>query len=58
MDDLKLIDKKTLAKILGISKRTVERWRKVGKIPEPSKNDGRPFWTVKQIEEWVKPNEC
>ena len=34
MDELKLIDTKELAQILGKSPRTIKRWKKQGKLPQ------------------------
>lgn len=52
MDELKLIDTKTLAKILDVSRRTIQRWTKLQKLPQPALNQGRPYWTLRQIKEW------
>jgi len=55
MDRLRLMDRKQLAKELGVTMRTISTWRKNGVLPEPlvdSKN--RPFWSLIQIENWQR----
>lgn len=47
-----------LAKYLGVSARTVERWHAAGKIPKPVQVDERgwKFWSHEQcveIREWL-----
>lgn len=52
-ENLKLIDQKQLARLLGLSTRTIRRWRREQKIPEPFVQDGyRPFWSIPQIKKW------
>ena len=53
MDELKLIDTKELAQILGKSPRTIKRWKKQGKLPPPGTGFGKDYWTVKQIRIWL-----
>ena len=53
--DLKLIDQKQLARLLGVSERTIYRWRRQKKLPRPLVFDlNRPFWSMAQIENWEK----
>ena len=56
MDELKLIDTKELAQILGKSPRTIKRWKKQGKLPPPGTGFGKDYWTVKQIRIWLGQN--
>lgn len=50
-DDLKRVNTKKLAKILDVTPRTILRWRKLGKLPQPEIQSGRPYWTMRQIKE-------
>lgn len=53
MERLQLLDRKQLAKTLGVTVRTISNWRRSGKIPEPLIPDrNRPFWSIRQIERW------
>jgi phage terminase Nu1 subunit (DNA packaging protein) len=54
MDELKLIDKKTLAKMVEKSVRTIERWNRAGKLPPTNPVLTRPTWTLKQIRDWLR----
>jgi phage terminase Nu1 subunit (DNA packaging protein) len=54
MDDLKFIDKKTLAKMVGRSVRTIERWKLAGKLPPTNPVLTRPTWTMQQIAIWLR----
>jgi len=54
MDDLKLIDKKALAKIVDRSVRTIERWKRAGKLPPTNPVLTRPTWTMSQIVAWLR----
>jgi phage terminase Nu1 subunit (DNA packaging protein) len=55
MDDLKLIDVKLLANLLGKSVRTIHRWRRNGKLPAPIIEDRfKPYWSRTQLTNWVK----
>jgi predicted DNA-binding transcriptional regulator AlpA len=49
----RLFDQNQFARALGVSRRTILRWRNDGKIPEPLIWDkNRPFWSLRQIETW------
>lgn len=50
-DDLKRVNTKKLAKILDVTPRTILRWRKLGKLPQPEMQSGRPYWTLRQLKE-------
>jgi phage terminase Nu1 subunit (DNA packaging protein) len=54
MDDLKLIDKKALAKMVDRSVRTIERWKRAGKLPPTNPVLTRPTWTMSQIVVWLR----
>lgn len=54
MEDLKLIDKKTLAKIVNRSVRTVERWNRAGMLPPTNPVLPTPTWTMTQISTWLR----
>ena len=43
-----------LSEILGVSKRTVWRWRSSGKIPEPVTIAGSTRWRSTVIRSWVE----
>lgn len=51
-----LVTKSELAKLLGVSTRTIYRWWNSGYLPEPSKTvSGRCVgWVSTQIERWLK----
>jgi predicted DNA-binding transcriptional regulator AlpA len=50
---LKLFDQNQLARALGVSRRTIQRWRKERKVPAPLIWDhNRPFWSLRQIKNW------
>jgi predicted DNA-binding transcriptional regulator AlpA len=54
MDDLKLIDTKALAKRLGKNVRTIQRWRKDGKLPIPIISGCRKcYWSESQFLNWM-----
>lgn len=41
----------SLAKFVGVSERTIERWWKAGKLPQPEmirRSDGTKFWNAAQ----------
>jgi predicted DNA-binding transcriptional regulator AlpA len=49
----RLLDYKQLARLLGVTVRTIYTWRKQRKIPPPLiKDQNRPFWSIAQIEKW------
>jgi len=49
-----LLDKKQLAAYLGISDRTVRRWKQKDVLPAPliSHTLNRDYWTLDQIKKW------
>lgn len=49
----RLFDQNQFARALGVSRRTIQRWRKERKVPAPLIWDkNRPFWSLPQIEKW------
>ena len=52
---LDLIRKRPLAKRLGVSPWTIDRWRKAGDFPEPIwLSDAVLAWRVTDIDEWLR----
>jgi predicted DNA-binding transcriptional regulator AlpA len=53
LDDL--IRKRPLARRLGVSPWTIDRWRKVGIFPSPIELSPTVLaWRVRDVEEWLK----
>ena len=48
-----LINITTVAEIVGVSTRTIQRWVRDGKMPKPISPNGRPYWRRADIVEWV-----
>jgi predicted site-specific integrase-resolvase len=46
----KLLNKRDLSELFGVTCRTIERWRLDGKIPEPYKKWGSPRWKAEEID--------
>ena len=54
MDDLRLLDTKEMATRLGKNVKTIQRWRKSGKLPAPAFTEKRKFyWTESQLLNWL-----
>jgi DNA-binding transcriptional MerR regulator len=53
MDDLQMLDTKSLAKILDKSPSTIKRWRREGTLPPPREGFGKAYWTYGQIKLWL-----
>jgi predicted DNA-binding transcriptional regulator AlpA len=50
-----MLDGKQLSRLLKVSTRTIGRWRKERKLPQPIVDDPKkPFWSFGQIEDWVE----
>lgn len=47
------ISKSELATYIGVTPRTIDRWKKANYIPAPRYLAGRPRWNVKEIDAWV-----
>lgn len=43
-----------LAAMLGVSARTLVRWRKAGRLPAPIPGLPRPRWSAERVAEWLK----
>ena len=43
-----------LARVLGISRRTIWRLLEQGKLPQPSRLGTRPRWPTDEIRDWIK----
>ena len=45
-----------LSRLLGVSRRTIERVRSAGRFPKPCKILGKrtPLWSVQTIRQWVE----
>jgi len=56
--ELELVDMKQFARAVKLSTRTLKRYKRAGKLPEPRKTMGRrAYWTWDQIEAWVKTRQ-
>lgn len=52
-EDLTLLDRGRLAKLLGVSPRTIDRWKAAGILPPPRIASRRKcYWTIPQIQRW------
>jgi predicted DNA-binding transcriptional regulator AlpA len=49
--DLRLLNLKQLALLLGVSDRTIRRWKHRKLLPKPLIEN---YWSIPQIEEWQK----
>lgn len=46
-----LLDRKAVAARLGVSTKTIDRWRATGHLPQPVFSPGRKrYWSVRQID--------
>lgn len=51
--DFRLVDRNTVAKACGVSRETLERWIKDGKIPPPKVISRKKVgWLPAELEEW------
>ena len=50
--DSQTITTEQVAKILGVSKRTLKTWLLIGKVPEPARNPKNNYrvWTLADVE--------
>ena len=53
-NSVRLVDAKTLAKMLSASLRTVWRLRSAGKLPRPLTIGGSVRWRLSDIEHWLE----
>lgn len=49
----RLIDVCTVAKLLGVTRRTVYRLADAGKMPRPIKLGGAVRWDKRVVEQWI-----
>jgi predicted DNA-binding transcriptional regulator AlpA len=50
-----VLDRKALAELLGVNQRSVDRWRKSGRLPAPFIIGTRnPRWLTKEIVKWLE----
>lgn len=45
----KLINKRRVAELFGVSERTVDRWLEDGKLPKPRRTFGSPKWDYDDV---------
>ena len=51
----KLITKKEVARILGVSSSTVFRWSNIGHLPKPfTLGPNRTVWDLNELNEWIE----
>lgn len=48
-----LLDRKALARLFNRSLRTIDRWRREGRLPPGKAIHGR-MWTPVEIERWIR----
>lgn len=46
-----------LALMLGVSKITIHRWRRSGKLPKPRFDGRKKVWLAQAIDDWLANNE-
>jgi len=49
----RLISRDEVAKIMGISTRTLDRRRSTGKLIHPTESEGNPRWRLRAVEDWI-----
>lgn len=49
-----LLTRKDLAGLLQVSRRTLDRRRSAGEIPEPVPGPGQPRWDAGEVAAWIK----
>lgn len=54
MEEKRLLCLKDLARIFGMSYRTMKRWKATGKLPPPSPIGLGGKWTRESIERWER----
>ena len=60
MQEPKLFDLKQIARVTGMSYRTIRKWHKDGVLPRPSivRPNTRRYWTSAQISKWWRQLEA
>ncbi|MFN1551885.1 helix-turn-helix transcriptional regulator [Vibrio natriegens] len=53
---LRVITKKELAKMLGVSERTIHRWVKAKRLPQPMRTESgnNGGWLARTISDWLE----
>lgn len=49
----RLIRYSELSKIIPVTRPTIWRWCREGKMPKPVRIGGGSFWNLREIEEWI-----
>ncbi len=52
--DTKFLWRKDVAKLLGVSERTISRYVKAGTFPPPVLPFGRPRWPQRFVHDWLE----
>jgi excisionase family DNA binding protein len=50
----KLINKREVARLFGVSKSTIDRWLLAGKLPKPTKRFGSRRWDYDELAALLK----
>jgi predicted DNA-binding transcriptional regulator AlpA len=50
----KFINKRQVAQLFGVSKSTIDRWLRDGKLPKPKRRFGWPRWHYQELAVLVK----
>jgi excisionase family DNA binding protein len=50
----KLLNKRQVAQLFGVSKSTIERWLQDGKLPKPKRRFGWARWRYEELEPLLK----
>lgn len=49
-----LVDSKTAARLLGVSRSTLDSWDSAGLCPAPVRLGGRVLWSVDKLRDWAQ----
>ena len=53
INERRFISERRVAEMLGISLRTLQRWRKEGKGPPSTKIGRKPFYALDELQKWI-----
>jgi len=53
VDNRRFISERRVAEMLGISLRTLQRWRKEGEGPRSTKIGRKPFYELDELQKWI-----